>query len=245
LSPFELNKPDYLLWGALRSGSASSSTPAGCVLQLIRGLGEAARGAKSGCATSNKHCFFFRSRLLACLQAPSDHACAREHIGRPPIALVLAIECLLVFRCRQCHHRTALASLATLATSCGWPREMKATRQSLGSHTSRRGIRFWRSVGKRSLLLVLPLVFRLALTWTSSERALPLSGAKPKNLTSRHPMNNSHVADPSQPSAPYHTNANPLVGMGMCANKIMPGFDLIGNLVGKGVILLGGTWGGP
>jgi hypothetical protein len=25
-----------------------------------------------------------------------------------------------------------------------------------------------------------------------------ISGAKAKNLTSRHPMNNSHVADPSQ-----------------------------------------------
>jgi hypothetical protein len=34
--------------------------------------------------------------------------------------------------------------------------------------------------------------------------------------------------------------------MGMCANKIIPGYDLIGNLVGKGmVLLLGGTWGGP
>jgi hypothetical protein len=53
-----------------------------------------------------------------------------------------------------CHHRTALASLATLATSCGRPREMKATRQSLGSHTSRCGIRFWRSVGKRGFLCV-------------------------------------------------------------------------------------------
>jgi hypothetical protein len=56
-----------------------------------------------------------------------------------------------------------LASLATLATSCGRPREMKATRQSLGSHTSRWGIKFWRSVGKMFLLLVLPIVFRLPL----------------------------------------------------------------------------------
>jgi hypothetical protein len=51
LSPFELNKPDYLLlWGCFRSSSASSSTPAGCVLQLIHGLDgdedEGARGAK-------------------------------------------------------------------------------------------------------------------------------------------------------------------------------------------------------
>jgi hypothetical protein len=60
-----------------------------------------------------------------------------------------------------CHHRTALASLATLATSCGRPREMKATRQSLGSHTPRRGIRFWRSVGKRFLLLVLCFASRV------------------------------------------------------------------------------------
>jgi hypothetical protein len=55
-SPFELNKPDYLLWGALRSSFASSSTPAGCLLQLIHGLGEGARGAKSGCKKSNSHC---------------------------------------------------------------------------------------------------------------------------------------------------------------------------------------------
>jgi hypothetical protein len=33
-SPFELNKPDYLLWGCFRSSFASSSTPAGCLLQL-------------------------------------------------------------------------------------------------------------------------------------------------------------------------------------------------------------------
>jgi hypothetical protein len=55
-SPFELNKPDYCdyllwLWGCFcfRSGFASSSTPAGCLLQLKHGLDEAARGAKSGC----------------------------------------------------------------------------------------------------------------------------------------------------------------------------------------------------
>jgi hypothetical protein len=33
----------------LRSSFASSSTPAGCLLQLKHGLDEAARGAKSGC----------------------------------------------------------------------------------------------------------------------------------------------------------------------------------------------------
>jgi hypothetical protein len=48
LIPFELNKPDYLLWGCFRSSFASSSTPAGCLLQLEHGLDEAARGAKSG-----------------------------------------------------------------------------------------------------------------------------------------------------------------------------------------------------
>jgi hypothetical protein len=49
VSPFELNKPDYLLaWGCFRSGFASSSTPAGSLLHLKHGLDEAARGAKSG-----------------------------------------------------------------------------------------------------------------------------------------------------------------------------------------------------
>jgi hypothetical protein len=45
--PFEQKEPDYLLWGCFRSSFASSSTPAGCLLQLIHGLDEGARGAKS------------------------------------------------------------------------------------------------------------------------------------------------------------------------------------------------------
>jgi hypothetical protein len=45
--PFEQIKPAYLRWGCFRSGFASSSTPAGCLLQLNHGLDEAARGAKS------------------------------------------------------------------------------------------------------------------------------------------------------------------------------------------------------
>jgi hypothetical protein len=49
---FEQFKPDYLLWGPLRSSFATSSTPAGCLLQLKHGLDEAARGAKSGCKKS-------------------------------------------------------------------------------------------------------------------------------------------------------------------------------------------------
>jgi hypothetical protein len=36
--PFEQKEPDYLLWGCFRSSFASSSTPAGCLLQLIHGL---------------------------------------------------------------------------------------------------------------------------------------------------------------------------------------------------------------
>jgi hypothetical protein len=53
-SPFELNKPDCLLWGALRASSARS--PAGWLLQLVRGLGgdPAVKCAMRG----------FRSRLL-------------------------------------------------------------------------------------------------------------------------------------------------------------------------------------
>jgi hypothetical protein len=38
LIPFEQKEPDYLLWAPLRSSSASSSTPAGCLLQLKHGL---------------------------------------------------------------------------------------------------------------------------------------------------------------------------------------------------------------
>jgi hypothetical protein len=50
--PFEQKEPDYLLWGCFRSSFASSSTPAGCLLQLIHGLDEGARSAKSGCKKS-------------------------------------------------------------------------------------------------------------------------------------------------------------------------------------------------
>jgi hypothetical protein len=53
--PFEQKGPDYLLWGCFRSSFASSSTPAGCLLQLIlHGLDEGARGAKSQRKKSNK-----------------------------------------------------------------------------------------------------------------------------------------------------------------------------------------------
>jgi hypothetical protein len=45
--PFEQKEPDYLLWGCFRWSFASASTPAGCLLQLIHGLDEGARGAKS------------------------------------------------------------------------------------------------------------------------------------------------------------------------------------------------------
>jgi hypothetical protein len=38
LIPFEQKEPDYLLWGCFRSRFASSSTPAGCLLQLMSGL---------------------------------------------------------------------------------------------------------------------------------------------------------------------------------------------------------------
>jgi hypothetical protein len=39
-------------WGCFRSSFASLGTPAGCLLQLIHGLDEGARGAKSGCKKS-------------------------------------------------------------------------------------------------------------------------------------------------------------------------------------------------
>jgi hypothetical protein len=45
--PFEQIKPDYLLWGCFRSNFASSSTPAGCVLQLKHGLDHRAREAQN------------------------------------------------------------------------------------------------------------------------------------------------------------------------------------------------------
>jgi hypothetical protein len=101
---------------------------------------------------------------------------------------------------KQRHHRTALASLATLVTSFGWPREVKATRQSLGSHTSRRGIRFLiLEVGREEVPLAcfasrVQVGANLNLLRTSSS----IPGAKAKNLTLRRPMNNSHVADPAK-----------------------------------------------
>jgi hypothetical protein len=65
LIAFEQFKPDYLLWGALRPSFASASTPAGCVLQLIHGLDEGARDAKSQSEKSNKQrAAGFITRLL-------------------------------------------------------------------------------------------------------------------------------------------------------------------------------------
>jgi hypothetical protein len=63
--PFEQIKPDYLLWGCFRWSFASSSTPAGCLLQLIHGLDEGARGAKSQRKKSNnQRAVSFITRLL-------------------------------------------------------------------------------------------------------------------------------------------------------------------------------------
>jgi hypothetical protein len=55
---FEQKERGYylLLWGALCSSFASSSTPGGCLLQLIHGLDEGAPGAKSQCKKSNSQC---------------------------------------------------------------------------------------------------------------------------------------------------------------------------------------------
>jgi hypothetical protein len=64
--PFEQKEPDYLLWGPLRSSFASSSTPAGCLLQLKHGLDEGAGGARREMAlkTSITHQALSINRLL-------------------------------------------------------------------------------------------------------------------------------------------------------------------------------------
>jgi hypothetical protein len=53
---------------------------------------------------------------------------------------------------------------------------------------------------EEGLLVCLPLAIQLSANLNLCEQVLPfqISGAKAKNLTLRHPMNNSHVADPSQ-----------------------------------------------
>ena len=45
--------------------------------------------------------------------------------------------------------------------------------------------------------------------------------------------------------APPHPTQKPPFFLGMCANKIIRTYDLIGDLIGKRMILLGGTRGGP
>jgi hypothetical protein len=63
--PFEQIKPDYLLGGCFRWSFASASTPAGCLLQLIHGLDESARDAKSQSENCNKQsAVSFITRLL-------------------------------------------------------------------------------------------------------------------------------------------------------------------------------------
>jgi hypothetical protein len=41
------------------------------------------------------------------------------------------------------------------------------------------------------------------------------------------------------------TGLHAVTRLGICAKKIIPWYDLIGHLIGKGMILLGGTRGGP
>jgi hypothetical protein len=83
--PFEQIKPDYLLLGCFRWIFASASTPTGCLLQLIHGLDEGARGAKSQSENCNKQSAVdFITRLF--ISAGFD----RDTKGH-----VIAIECRL------------------------------------------------------------------------------------------------------------------------------------------------------
>jgi hypothetical protein len=74
---------------------------------------------------------------------------------------------------------------------------MKATRQSLGSHV-KVGHKIlevgWEEVPLACFASRVQVAANLNLPRTSSS----ISGAKAKDLTLRHPMNNSHVADPSE-----------------------------------------------
>jgi hypothetical protein len=102
-SPFELNKPDYLLWGCFRSSFASSTTPGGCLLQLKHGLGpgswmrrRAARGAKSQSGNCNKQSAVgFITRLLF-----------GARTNKPTLCLVKIQKCRsaekLTRKCRKC-----------------------------------------------------------------------------------------------------------------------------------------------
>jgi hypothetical protein len=140
----------------------------------------------------------------------------RAHIGRPCIERVgsrhrlpVGYQCPVSGAMPPRHHRTAFASLATLATSCGWPCEMKATRQSLGSHTSRWGIKILEVGREEGLLVCLPLVIRLlAKSEPLRTRRSSISGAKAKNLTLRHPIDEQFACSRPQPSALYYTNTN-------------------------------------
>jgi hypothetical protein len=54
-------------------------------------------------------------------------------------------------------------------------------------------------VGREEVFFVwLPLVIRLSAKSEPLRTSSSISDAKAKSLTLRHPMNNSHVADPSQ-----------------------------------------------
>jgi hypothetical protein len=82
--PFEQKEPDYMLWGCFRWSFASTSTPAGCLLQLIHGLDEETRDAKSHIKKVIKFrwAVWLRLRSLYASEHVKQRALGQEPTGR-------------------------------------------------------------------------------------------------------------------------------------------------------------------
>jgi hypothetical protein len=102
--------------------SASSSTPDSCVLQLIHVLHEGARNHSVKKAIVNAGMWgafdpgYFASKLPQIKIKPVERIGHRSITERVDSCHRLSVG---YRQCRQYHHRTALASLATPVNSCG------------------------------------------------------------------------------------------------------------------------------
>jgi hypothetical protein len=157
-------------------------------------------------ASSNKRCegLSIQATLSPDSLLPPGQAC-REHAGRHRAPRFSSSTTCWLSVSAICHHRAEFASLGTLATSCGWPREIKACRQSAAARVTYVEVKHLDLDGgeaRGSSCLFCPSRIQVAANLNLLRTSSSISGAKAINLTSRHPMDNSHVAGLTQRPVP-------------------------------------------